>query len=64
MTAEKSDAYLDGWLAHKDGLAVESNPYDRLLQVRSNHQWESGWCDRFGAIKHDRDLAYDDAMFE
>jgi hypothetical protein len=60
---EKSDTYLDGWLAHREGVESDANPYDEKTQARSHAQWRSGWCDRFGACKHDGSLTHDDAEF-
>ncbi len=57
---DKNTAFLDGWLAHKNGVEVEDNPFDERRQARSRSQWTSGWCARFGAVKHGEDLPYDD----
>jgi hypothetical protein len=64
--AGKSDAYIDGWLAHKFGEnnSDENNPYDQHKQAMSHQQWLSGWCDRFGRCKHDGELTYDEAQFQ
>lgn len=61
---DKTEAYLDGWLAHLKDVDVEANPFDDKRQARSHAQWTSGWCARFGAVKHGHPLAYDEAEFE
>jgi len=57
----KSEAYLNGWHAHKDGIenTANDNPYLEATQQYSNNQWLSGWCGRFEAIKHDKSLELD-----
>lgn len=55
--AEQSTAYIDGWNAHRLGVRVEDNPYSETTQAYSNSQWLSGWCRRFGAVKHGEDTA-------
>lgn len=58
----KSEAYLNGWLAHKNGVenTADDNPYLETLQHYSNNQWLSGWCDRFSAVKHGLDMSLDE----
>lgn len=56
-----SEAYLDGWLAHRGDVDVDANPYDVRLQPRSHAQWLSGWSARFAAVKHGLDLPHDEA---
>jgi hypothetical protein len=60
---DKTEAFLDGWLAHKADVDGDDNPFDEKRQPRSHHQWTSGWCARFSACKHDHDLTYDDAAW-
>ena len=48
----KPTAYRDGWLAHRNGVDVNANPYDENAQQRAHEQWMSGWCARFGSLKH------------
>lgn len=55
----KSEAYLNGWHAHKAGLVSGDNPYDEAKQFYSDNQWVSGWCARFDAIKHGYSLSLD-----
>ena len=42
--------YREGWIAHMNGLS-SSNPYNESTQCISYHEWLSGWCERFGAVK-------------
>ncbi|GJD87809.1 hypothetical protein BHAOGJBA_1314 [Methylobacterium hispanicum] len=58
---DKSEAYLDGWLAHAQDVGSDDNPHEERRQPRSHAQWTSGWCARFSAVKHGLDLTYDDA---
>jgi hypothetical protein len=59
-----SDAYLDGWHAHrKFGPPTPDNPYNEDTQPRSHTQWLSGWCDRFNAVKRGYDLEHDETLF-
>ena len=51
--------YIDGWLAHKDGLASDENPFDENKQKSSNYRWHRGWVDREMEIKYDGNLALD-----
>lgn len=55
-----SEAYLNGWHAHGNGIETEANPYNENYQQYSHNQWLSGWCSRFDAIKHGKDLSLDD----
>jgi len=50
----KTTAEKDGWYAHKNGVRVDDNPYCERRQEASNMEWTSGWCARFGALKHGR----------
>lgn len=60
MSSEHSEAYRNGWLAHKNHNGVEDkNPYDSATQRYSTAQWIEGWCARFAAVKHDLDLSLD-----
>ncbi len=59
MDTPETPAYCDGWLAHKNDVGIEENPYDELRQPFSNLQWMRGWCDRFSAIKHGRIAEFD-----
>lgn len=59
----KHQAYLDGWLAHKNEHSQKTQPYNEATQAFSATQWVSGWCDRFSAIKHGLELTHDDAQF-
>lgn len=65
MTDKPSEAYLNGWMAHKNGVKYSNrNPYNEKTQAISYDEWHSGWCDRFNSIKHDRELKYDDILME
>ncbi len=55
----KSEAYLNGWHSHEKGLVSSDNPYSEEKQSYSHMQWISGWCGRFEAIKHSKDLSLD-----
>lgn len=58
MTLDEEEAavpFLDGWHAHRLGVDVDENPYDEQRQSKSHSLWTSGWCRRFGAIKHGDD---------
>jgi hypothetical protein len=57
--ADKSVQYKDGWKAHQLGVSVHANPYDDKAQYHSNSQWQSGWVDRFNAVKHRGDMELD-----
>ena len=50
-----SEAYIDGWLAHKNDVEVDANPYDEKSAEASNFRWTNGWCSRFRCIKHGGD---------
>lgn len=54
MEDDATPAFRDGWHAHKLGVDIDDNPYDEQKQAYSNHEWMSGWCARFGAVKHDQ----------
>lgn len=60
MPVLTSDAYRNGWRAHFNGIVSGENPYNEYTQTCSHSRWLSGWCDRFDAIKHDKDLSLDD----
>jgi hypothetical protein len=53
MTTGKTDAYIDGWSAHRSGVSVDDNPYNEETQSYSHKQWTAGWCERHGQAKHD-----------
>lgn len=55
-----SEAYLNGWFAHKKNTPNFTNPYLEHQQYYSHMQWLSGWCDRFSAVKHGQDLSLDE----
>lgn len=57
-----SEAYLNGWHAHKKYELQSLNPYNEALQFYSHNQWLSGWCARFSAVKHSQDLEHDENM--
>lgn len=57
---ETTSAFRDGWFAHKGGFATGENPYNETLQWSSHHEWLSGWCARFEAIKHGKDTSLDE----
>lgn len=60
MTEQPSESYLNGWMAHKNGVNYSNyNPYNEKNQAISHDQWHSGWVDRFNAIKHGRELKWD-----
>lgn len=56
-----SEAYINGWLAHNNGVEVDANPYDEKVSEASNFRWLSGWCARFRCIKHGGDVESEDA---
>lgn len=59
----RSDAWLDGWFAHKNGdnpFDTIDNPYCARGQERSFQQWNEGWVARYSAIKHDLPLEVDE----
>ena len=49
----KNAAYMDGYIAHKYEIPVESCPYQENTQER--HAWVDGWNRRFAAVKHGTD---------
>lgn len=55
-----SAPFLDGWMAHKQGHSYDADPYNKFLQPYSFKQWLVGWSRRYDAVKHDRDLSYDE----
>jgi allantoicase len=55
-----TSAYRDGWFAHKNDCRTESNPYSETLQFSSHSEWLSGWCARFAAVKHGKDMSLDE----
>ena len=63
MDEEDTPAYRDGWHASKNGVDIEDNPYDEHRQTYSNRLWMSGWCGRFGAIKHGYDLGSREELY-
>lgn len=54
MNDDASPPFRDGWWAHKEGVDIDKNPYKRRRQSWSHGQWQSGWCRRFEAVKHDQ----------
>lgn len=63
--SDKSDAWLDGWLAHRDHLGSNANPYDPVYAARSHAQWSAGWGDRFNRAKHGGDEnEYDNSLYD
>lgn len=46
MTADVREFYRDGQLAKKG----ETNPYNRLTQVKAFHGWSAGYCDKHGEL--------------
>jgi hypothetical protein len=60
---DHSEAYLNGWLAHKNNEEQDFNPYREGAQQYSYNQWLSGWCDRFRAVKHGYDLTLDEEIW-
>jgi len=61
-----SDAWLDGWFAHRDNSIGEyprgrENPYNERTQRRSRAQWGRGYASRHNAVKHGFALEWDDA---
>lgn len=55
MNDEATIPYREGWHAHRLGVSSpEKNPYHERKQSVSHSLWQSGWCERFGAVKHDR----------
>jgi ribosome modulation factor len=61
--SQHSNAWLDGWHAHRQGVSTDDNPYDELITARSYHQWVAGWCARFSAIKRGQDTSLDEELF-
>lgn len=57
---DHSTEYMDGWHAHKAGRVSGENPYSEELTAFSYRRWLSGWCGRFGAVKHGQSLELDD----
>lgn len=55
MRTDKPAAWLDGWLAHKERVPYDQNPYDFLKQGASAELWEKGW--------NRRDLSLDNVTF-
>jgi hypothetical protein len=62
MSDTRSDAWLDGWHAHRNGVTNndDDNPYNERRQHYSYTQWIAGWCARFSALKHGHSLELDD----
>ena len=60
MSESRTTAYLDGWHAHRKGVDVERNPFPEDRMAFSHMEWKAGWCGRFGAVKLDGELAYDE----
>lgn len=60
MDEGQSEAFLNGWHAHRGDIGVDANPYNEYSQSVSHTKWTSGWCGRFSAVKHDLPLEYDD----
>lgn len=54
MDDENSESYRNGGHAHRLGADNDeaTNPYNETTQAYSHSQWLSGWCRRYGAIKH------------
>ena len=59
-----SESFRNGWIAHSKGRGVHDNPYDEETESWSYLQWESGWCRRFSAIKHDQHTDQQDEAIE
>lgn len=59
---DKTEAYLNGWSAHKGDQSQDLNPYHEGTQNYSHSQWLSGWCDRFSACKHGLSLSLDEEL--
>lgn len=51
---------IDGWMAHKHGLARERCPYSGMTQFASHELWVEGWTARRYADKRNEDLSMDD----
>jgi hypothetical protein len=65
MSTGPSEAWLNGWHAHRQGQKLDPNPYNPDTQARSFHQWLAGWCSRFEQEKHGRSTAqHDNALFD
>lgn len=63
MNQFRTDAWLDGWHAHRLGISVDDgNPFGEKATYRSHLQWISGWCSRFAAVKHGDPLIYDEVL--
>lgn len=63
MDREDSAQFQDGWFAHKASVPVDDNPFSERSQPKSYDLWQSGWCERFNAVKHDGDLSLDDNFY-
>jgi hypothetical protein len=48
----ESDAFKNGWFAHKNNISEETNPHDEKLEEYSYYQFTSGWCARHQWLKH------------
>jgi hypothetical protein len=62
---EKSAPFLDGWHAHRleFGPVEAANPYSEHTQAKSHALWQSGYCRRFGAVKHGEDTSSRDNLY-
>lgn len=58
-TIGKSEAWLNGWLAHSKHYPSSQNPYSRNLQSRSYYEWSVGWETRRQAEIKKQPLTYD-----
>lgn len=68
--ANKSEAYINGWLAHRrDSQEPEirgnrpqiasKNPYCENRQFKSRIDWDTGYFDRQRAVFNGEDLLFD-----
>ena len=49
-----TEAYMNGWHAHKRDKKSNFNPYNEDLCFYSNNQWNAGYCARRDAVKYGR----------
>jgi hypothetical protein len=60
---QKSDAWLDGWFAHRaesnDGYET-MNPYEERHNLRSRDQWFDGYVARHDFVTHGAGPNYDE----
>jgi len=50
-------AYVDGWMAHKNSVSRNNNPYNIMRQFASYELWMEGWTARNYAGKNNEDMS-------